>query len=114
MIRCIVRAIRAGRILYPQAAEDWLFPAASASAHLSEHKEDRAVLAKWGNELRQSYRTLAQAAGVAEIDAHLLMNHTLPGVNAGYVTRGKLLSHLRQQQERISAYILSAAMKPIN
>lgn len=108
MIRSIVRAIRAGRVLYPEAAEAWIFPAASKSGHLVEHKEDRAVLSKWGNDLRQSYRTLAQAAGVAEIDAHLLMNHSLPGVNAGYVTKGKLFGHLRDQQERISAFILSA------
>ena len=39
------------------------------------------------------------------------MNHALPGVNAGYVTKGKLLSHLRQQQERILAFILQAAGK---
>jgi hypothetical protein len=31
------------------------------------------------------------------------MNHTVAGVNAGYITRSKLLSdHLRQQQETIS------------
>ncbi len=112
MIRSIVRAIRAGRILHPKAAEDgWLFPAASESGHIAEQKEDRAVLGKYANDLRQSYRTLAQAAGVAEIDAHLLMNHALPGVNAGYLTKGKLLSHLRQQQERISAFILQAVGK---
>ena len=61
------------------------------------------VLSKWGNDLRQSYRTLAQAAGVAELDIHLLMNHSLPGVNAGYITRDRLLrDHLRTQQQRIS------------
>jgi integrase len=109
MVRSLIRAIRAGRLLYPDAAAEWLFPAASKSRHIEEHKEDRAVLGKWGNDLRQSYRTLAQAAGVAEIDAHLLMNHSLPGVNAGYMTKGKLLSHLRAQQERISAFILSAS-----
>jgi hypothetical protein len=36
-----------------------------------------------GNDLRQSYRTLAQVAGVWELDVHLMMNHSLPGVNAG-------------------------------
>lgn len=30
------------------------------------------------------------------------MNHSLPGVNAGYITRDSLLrDHLRKQQERI-------------
>jgi hypothetical protein len=75
-----------------------------------EHKEDRDVLSKWGNDLRQSYRTLGQAAGVSELDIHLLMNHSLPGVNAGYITRDKLLrDHLRKQQERISAIVTERA-----
>ena len=59
------------------------------------------------NDLRQSYRTLAQAAGVSELDIHLLMNHSLPGVNAGYITRDRLLrDHLRQQQQRISELVV--------
>lgn len=110
MIRCILRAIRAGRILFPDQAEFWLFPADSDSGHLIEHKEERDVLSKWGNDLRQSYRTLAQAAGVSELDIHLLMNHSLPGVNAGYITRDSLLGdHLRKQQERISKVIIESA-----
>ncbi|WP_244437356.1 hypothetical protein [Aliihoeflea sp. 2WW] len=110
MIRCILRAMRAGRILYPDQAEFWLFPADSDSGHLIEHKEERDVLSKWGNDLRQSYRTLAQAAGVSELDIHLLMNHSLPGVNAGYITRDSLLrDHLRKQQERISKVIIDSA-----
>jgi integrase len=110
MIRCIIRTIRLGRILYPEQASIWLFPAESETGHLEEHKEDRGVLSKWGNDLRQSYRTLAQAAGVSELDVHLLMNHSLPGVNAGYITRDKLLrDHLRKQQERVSAMVAERA-----
>lgn len=110
MIRCILRAIRAGRILHADHAEFWLFPAESGSGHLIEHKEERDVLSKWGNDLRQSYRTLAQAAGVSELDIHLLMNHSLPGVNAGYITRDSLLrDHLRKQQERISKVVVDSA-----
>lgn len=79
------------------------------SGHLAEHKEDRGDLSKWGNELRQTYRTLAQAAGIPQLDIHLLMNHSLPGVNAGYITRDGLLGdHLRKQQERIAKVILDA------
>ncbi len=103
MICCIIRAVRWGRIMYPEQGKSWLFPADSEPGHLVEHKEERNVLSKWGNDLRQSYRTLAQAAGVSELDIHLLMNHSLPGVNAGYITCDRLLrDHLRQQQQRIS------------
>jgi len=107
MIRCIIRAIRWGRIMYSEQAKSWLFPADSEPGHLVEHKEERDVLSKWGNDLRQSYRTLAQAAGVSELDIHLLMNHSLPGVNAGYITRDRLLrDHLRHQQQRISESVV--------
>ncbi|RWE16388.1 MAG: DUF4102 domain-containing protein [Mesorhizobium sp.] len=109
MIRCLVRVMRIGRALYEEQSRDWLFPADSGSGHMAEHKEKRDDLSKWGNDLRQTFRTVAQAAGVAELDVHLLMNHSIPGVNAGYITRNKLLSdHLRQQQEAISRRILEA------
>ena len=74
-----------------------------------EQKEGREVLSKWGNDLRQSYRTLATMAGVSEFDARLLMNHAIPGVNAGYITRHKLLeNHLRSQQQAISSVVFAA------
>ena len=93
--------------MYPDQGKSWLFPADSESGHIVEHKEERDVLTKWGNDLRQSYRTLAQAAGVSELDIHLLMNHSLPGVNAGYITRDSLLrDHLRKQQQRISDLVV--------
>jgi hypothetical protein len=109
MIRCLVRVLRLGRVLHPVHAREWLFPADSASGHLVEHKEDRATLVKWGNDLRQTYRTIAQTVGVADLDIHLLMNHSVIGVNAGYIDRNKLLrDHLRQQQEMISRKIVDA------
>ena len=112
MIRAILRTMRASRTLFTGQSKLWLFPAESASGHLSAHKEKRKILSKYGNDMRQSYRTLAQVAGVPELDIHLLMNHSLPGVNAGYITRGKLLNdHLRGQQERISQAILNSAVK---
>ncbi|MEH2611730.1 integrase family protein [Bradyrhizobium sp. AZCC 1693] len=109
MILCLVRAMRFGRQMYPSQAAEWIFPADSASGHLVEQKEDRGTLSKWGNDLRQSFRTIATAAGVSEFDAKLLMNHAIPGVNAGYITRHKLLEdHLRGQQQAISGAVFAA------
>ena len=109
MVRCLVRVIRFGREMYPSQAIEWVFPADSASGHLAETKEDRDELSKWGNDLRQTFRTIATTAGVSEIDAKLLMNHSVPGVNAGYITRHKLLEdHLRQQQQAISSAVFAA------
>jgi hypothetical protein len=113
MIRCLVRAMRAGRMLHPDQAETWIFAADSVEGHLVEHKEPRTRLFKWGNDLRQSYRTLGQAAGISEVDMHLLMNHRLPGVNAGYITRDKLLSdHLRAAQQKLTDYVMAAGTPP--
>lgn len=111
MIRCLIRAIRIGSALYPEQAREWLFPAESERGHIAEHKENRGTLSKWGNDLRQTFRTIAQAAGVPELDVHLLMNHSIPGVNAGYITRSKLLrDHLRLHQEAVSRKIIGAAL----
>ncbi len=109
MIRCLIRVMRFGHQMHPSHARQWIFPADSVSGHIVEQKEDRATLSKWGNDLRQSFRTIAAAAGVSEFDAKLLMNHAIPGVNAGYITRPKLLEdHLRRQQQAISSTVFAA------
>ena len=70
------------------------------------------MLSKWGNDLRQTYRTLGQAAGINEVDMHLLMNHSIAGVNAGYITRNRLLGdHLRKQQQAISDVAFAAVTR---
>jgi integrase len=106
MLRALWRVRQIGRIMHPQQSQEWIFPGASAAGHMVEHWERRDVLFKWGNDLRQSYRTLAQNAGLSDLDAHLLMNHSLPGVNAGYITRDKLTGHLRAEQQRLSKFIV--------
>ena len=79
MMESIFRLRRIGPVIYPQSGCVWLFPSDSPSGHMEEHKEKRTVLSHWGNDLRQTYRTLGQAAEISEVDMHLLMNHALPG-----------------------------------
>ncbi len=108
MVRCLIRAIRLSRRMHPENAR-WIFAADSASGHMVEHKEDRAVLSKWANDLRQSFRTCGQAALVPSLDVKILMNHALPGVNEEYITIMAIMEdHLRKQQEKISTVILDA------
>lgn len=109
MIRCLVRAMRASRMLHPDAAETWIFAADSEEGHITEQKEDRATLSKWGNELRHTYRTIGQEVVLSSIDMHLLMNHSLKkDVNTGYITRSKLRDHLRASQQTLSDYMIAA------
>ena len=97
-----------GHNMHPDNAGIWIFPADSSTGHLVEHKEPRDKLSHWGNELRQTYRTLGQIADINDIDMHLLMNHSLPGVNAGYITRNKLVGgHLRVAQQKISDCVMA-------
>jgi integrase len=111
MICCLMRVMRIGRMLHPEAAQTWIFAADSAEGHLVEHKEPRTKLFKWGNDLRQTYRTLGHAVGLSRLDMHLLMNHSVPGVNEGYITRDRLLEdQLRTSQERLSKFILAQAV----
>jgi hypothetical protein len=115
MIRCLVRAIRANRMLHPEAAETWIFAADSDEGHIIEQKEDRkTTLSKWGNDLRHTYRTVGQAAGLSSVDMHLLMNHSLKkDVNTGYITRSKLHDHLRASQQTLSDFITKAGTPPL-
>jgi hypothetical protein len=116
MIRCLIRAMRVSRMLHAEAAETWIFAADSDEGHIVEQKENReTVLLKWGNDLRHTYRTLGQAAGLSGVDMHLLMNHSVKGVNVneGYITRSKLLNdHLRSAQQRLSDHIIAAGTAP--
>ena len=109
MLRSLWRARKAGIATYARAAQEWIFPATSASGHVVEHKEPRKTLSRWGGDLRQSYRTIAQAIGISELDIHLLLNHAVIDISAGYITRAKLLpTSLRDAQEKLSSAILTS------
>jgi integrase len=107
MLRSLWRARKSGRMMFPRQAREWVFPSSGGFGHLVEHKENRETLSHWGGDLRQTYRTIAQAVGISELDVHLLMNHSVPSVNAGYITRAKLIpTSLRQAQETISRTVI--------
>jgi len=42
----------------------------------------------------------------AELDAKLIMNHAIPGANAGYLSRSTLWTHLLALQEKVSSFIM--------
>lgn len=121
MIRCLWRVRKAGRVVNGDAARVWVFPGdmtrshsatPQSEGHMVEWKEKRRDLSKWGNDLRQTYRTLAAEAGVSKADVMVLMNHADRDVSDGYVTRSKIAeTYLRAQQEKMSQYIMAACRK---
>jgi integrase len=88
-------------------AGPWLFPAASASGHVEEVRED-ALGPLVGHALRHAYTSLALEAGVPLLELKVLLNHSVAGlgVTGTYVHLGH--AHLREMQERASAGILAA------
>jgi len=87
MVLCLVRAMRFGRQMYRRSGRR-IFPA-TAHRGTSSAKGGSSHAVEVGQRSSQSFRTIATAAGVSEFDAKLLMNHAIPGVNAGYITRHK-------------------------
>jgi hypothetical protein len=116
MLYCLVRARRAGRILHCDQARCFIFPALSGAGHLTEWREDREALSKFGTDLRQSFKTMSVECGVGKLEAKVLMNHKVDrDVHDGYATTPELREHLHGCQERISAAImgrLAPAMGP--
>lgn len=108
MLRSLWRVRRAGRQLHPHASQDWIFASASPAGHIVEHKECRKKLAKWGGDLRQTFRTMAAVVGIDPLSSRLLMNHTVDrDVHDGYITKAALMGTLLGQQERLSAAIVA-------
>lgn len=95
-------SIKTGNRVSP--GSEWMFPVNNRkSGHLSSQNEDRATLSHWGNDLRQTYRTIAEYAEVTKLQVKILMNHKIDGdVNAGYITVSKLRRKLLEAQSSIS------------
>jgi integrase len=113
IVRSLVRARRAGMVLHPRQSAEWVFPADSVTGHIVEHKEDRARLAKWGGDLRQTFRNMCALAGIDPLTSRLLMNHVVDrDVHDGYITKSALMGSLRVHQQRLSTFIMAALTRP--
>ncbi len=112
MRRCLIRAIKTGNKLHP--GTEWIFPANnSETGRMSVQTEDRKKLSHWGNDLRQTYRTMAEYAEVTELQIKILMNHKIDrDVNTGYITVSKLRSKLLEAQSSISALMMQHLKYP--
>ena len=60
-----------------------------------------------GHILRHTYRTIAQRVGIDKIEARLLLDHTVPGIDGVYTHEKALSDKLLAAQERMSEAILA-------
>lgn len=105
MLRCLWRARRAGRQLFPEAAKTWVFP--GETGHVTGNSLTKyGVIANHG--LRRGYATAATMAGVEENIVGRLLNHGGRSVTALYIKTSHLGKMLKAAQDDISTYIVKA------
>jgi integrase len=110
MIRCLWRARKVGRRLYPENAKRWVF-AGSSNGHVrGDGLPKDGVMAN--HSLRRAYATAATNAGVDEDTVGKLLNHGGRSVTSRYIKTSYLGRMLAAAQEDISAHIVKAMGSP--
>ena len=66
---------------------------------------EKALPSDTGHLLRHTYRTIAQRITLDKIEARLLLDHTVPGIDGVYIHEKALFDRLLVAQERMSAEI---------
>ncbi len=114
MVDVVQRALAFGDVLYPEAP--WLFPtrATKDKPKRGIKKGDVIATQVWrektlpsdtGHLLRHTYRTIAQREQLDKIEARLLLDHTVPGIDGVYIHEKALFDRLLVAQERMSEAI---------
>jgi integrase len=106
MIDVVKRALKAGDIVHPGSV--WLFPTRNKAGELCATQvwKEKALPSETGHLLRHTYRTVAKRAGVDQIDARLLLDHTVPGIDGVYIHSHALFDRLLAVQEVMSKTLM--------
>ncbi|WP_417713994.1 tyrosine-type recombinase/integrase [Pseudophaeobacter arcticus] len=108
MIEVVGRAMNAGEVLFPKS--EWLFPTRSSKTGKvipTQVWKEKALPSETGHILRHTYRTIAQRTGIDRVNARLLLDHTVPGIDGVYIHERALFDTLLAEQERMTAAILA-------
>jgi integrase len=105
-IACALKLARDARVVAKDKSE-WVFPARGRTGHLMQFAEP--TLPAFGHALRHVFKDAGLAVGVDDFQSRLLMNHSLRGVSAEYLTHSVISSgpSLRASQAKISRRIMS-------
>jgi len=87
---------------------EWLFPTRSKEGKVIATAvwRERTLPSQTGHILRHTYRTIAQRVGIDKINARLLLDHAVPGIDGVYIHEKALFDRLLVSQERMTAAIL--------
>jgi integrase len=111
MVAVIQRALTLGDMLFP--GSPWLFPTRAnkpdAKRGIREGQiihtqvwREKNLPSETGHLLRHTYRTVAQRIALDKIEARLLLDHTVPGIDGVYIHETALFDRLLDAQERMS------------
>jgi integrase len=115
MIAILREALAAGDTLFGKS--EWLFPTRARTQQMkviaTNVVKEKTLPSQTGHILRHTYRTKAKAIGVDDIDARLLLDHTVPGIDGVYLHARGLFERLLSQQERMSEALLALRSTPL-
>ncbi len=106
MVDLVQRIMTASEVLFPDAP--WVFPSRSSKTGeviATQVWREKTLPSETGHILRHTYRTIAQRVGIDQINARLLLDHTVPGIDGVYIHERALFDTLLAEQERMSAAI---------
>jgi integrase len=107
MIAIVKRALELSDVLYPKST--WLFPTRSSKDPreiiCAQVWREKSSPSETGHILRHTYRTTAQRIGLDKIEARLLLDHTVPGIDGVCIHEKALFDRLLAAQERMSSEI---------
>ena len=109
MVECIQRALDISQMLYPES--EWLFPTRAkdrSATHIKTPREN-SMPSETGHILRHTHRNIAQSLGVSSINAKLLLDQKIPGIDGVYIHDAALFGPLLHDQQKISDCIMDLA-----
>ncbi len=68
---------------------------------------EKTLPSETGHILRHTYRTIAQREGIDKIEARLLLDHTVQGIDGVYIHEKALFDRLLTAQEKMTKAILA-------
>lgn len=104
MLELVQRILTTGDMLFP--GSPWLFPTRSAKDQrkviCTQVWREKTIPSETGHILRHTYRTIAQRIALDKIEARLLLDHTVPGIDGVYIHEKALFDRLLEAQEKMS------------
>ncbi len=108
MLGVVRRAMAVGDVLFP--GSPWLFPSRSTKTFeviATQVWREKSLPSETGHILRHTYRTVAQRTGIDKVNARLLLDHTVPGIDGVYIHERALFDTLLADQERMTAALVA-------